>query len=589
VGVLSAEVLGSAALVMAGEACPVEVVDRWAPGRVMINAYGPTETTMCVAISAPLTAGSEVVPIGAPVSGAALFVLDGWLRAVPTGVVGELYVAGAGLAYGYVGRAGLTASRFVACPFGGAGAPGTRMYRTGDLVCWGADGQLRYLGRVDEQVKIRGYRIELGEVQTALAEMDGVEQAVVIAREDRPGDKRLVGYITGTVDPAEARTALADRLPAYMIPAAVVVLEALPLTPNGKLDTRALPAPEYTAREYRAPATPTEEILAGIYAEVLGLERVGVDDSFFDLGGDSILSMRVIAAINTSLDAHLPVRSLFQAPSVRSLSQQLGRDASEVEVVPVEVLKEGIGVPLFCIHPGGGVGWAYHALGNYLDCPIIGIQQILQGEEVEPRSIRDMAKNYADRIERVYPTGPYNILGWSFGGVVAHELAIELQRRGCVIARLILLDAQPNIDNSVALPNHALGENDMLEEVLRFYRIDIPEQDEPLTYEQVEELLREQAAVEFARYKHLKDLLAQNINTNKELCRTHEPGVFDGDLIVFSAVLDENDPNSSALQSWRPFIAGDITEYSVDCKHEDMLTAESLTLFGQQLKLSLEA
>ena len=151
---------------------------------------------------------------------------------------------------------------------------------------------------------------------------------------------------------------------------------------------------------------------------------------------------------------------------VRSLSQQLGRHASEVEVVPVEVLKEGTGVPLFCIHPGSGVSWPYQALGNYLDCPIIGIQRILQGEEAEPRSIRDMAKNYADRIQGVYPTGPYNLLGWSFGGVVAHELAIELQRRGCVIACLILLDAQPSIDSNVTLPNDALVENEVLEEVL---------------------------------------------------------------------------------------------------------------------------
>ena len=190
---------------------------------------------------------------------------------------------------------------------------------------WGADGQLRYLGRADEQVKIRGYRIELGEVRAALAGLDGVEQAVVVAREDRPGDKRLVGYVTGTAEPAGIRAALAERLPAYMVPAAVVVLKALPLTPNGKLDTRALPAPEYQDGDrYRAPASAVEEILAGIYAQVLGVERVGVEDSFFDLGGDSLSAMRVIAAINTALDAGLAVRALFDAPTVGQLAPRIG-------------------------------------------------------------------------------------------------------------------------------------------------------------------------------------------------------------------------------------------------------------------------
>ena len=336
VGMLSPAGLGSLALLVGGEACPAEVLDRWAPGRVMINEYGPTETTMWVALSAPLTGAGRgrngTVPIGSPVAGAALFVLDGWLRPVPAGVVGELYVAGAGVGVGYWRRGSLTGSRFVACPFGRAGQPGIRMYRTGDLVCWGADGQLTYLGRADEQVKIHGYRIELGEVQAALTGLDGVEQAVVIAREDRPAAKRLVGYVTGALnaigDPAELRARLAERLPAYMIPAAVVVLDALPLTVNGKLDKRALPAPEYQdVDRYRAPATAVEEILAGSYAQVLGLERVGVDDSFFDLGGDSLSAMRLITAVNTGLDASLSVRAVFEAPTVARLAIRIGGDA----------------------------------------------------------------------------------------------------------------------------------------------------------------------------------------------------------------------------------------------------------------------
>jgi amino acid adenylation domain-containing protein/non-ribosomal peptide synthase protein (TIGR01720 family) len=318
VSMLPQEGLESTALAVVGEACSADVVDRWAPGRVMINAYGPTETTMCVAISAPLTVGSGVPPIGSPVPGAALFVLDAWLRPVPTGVAGELYVAGEGVACGYLGRTDLTASRFVACPFG---KPGARMYCTGDLVRWGNDGQLQYLGRADEQVKIRGYRIELGEIQAVLAGMAGVEQAVVIAREDRSGDKRLVGYLTGTADLAEVRAALAERLPAYMVPAALVAMDALPLTVNGKLDTRALPAPEYQETDrYRAPESAVEEILAKIYAQVLGVDRVGVDDSFFDLGGDSILSMQV--AVRASVAGVLcRPRDIFVEQTVARLAR----------------------------------------------------------------------------------------------------------------------------------------------------------------------------------------------------------------------------------------------------------------------------
>ena len=332
------------AVVFGGEALEPQRLRTWLdkhPGLPrLINMYGITETTVHASFREIVAgdADNTFSPIGVPLDHLGFFVLDGWLRAVPAGVVGELYVAGAGVADGYVGRAGLSATRFVACPFGGAGAPGTRMYRTGDLVWWGADGQLRYVGRADEQVKIRGYRIELGEVQAALAGLDGVGQAVVIAREDRPGDKRLVGYVTGTAEPAEIHAALGERLPVYMVPAAVVVMDALPLTVNGKLDTRALPAPEYRdADRYRAPADAVEEILADIYAQVLGLERVGVDESFFELGGDSILSMQVVARARAAGVVCRP-RDIFVEQTVARLAR-----VAVVGDGDVGVIDEGVG------------------------------------------------------------------------------------------------------------------------------------------------------------------------------------------------------------------------------------------------------
>ncbi|OBI76391.1 hypothetical protein A5663_02925 [Mycobacterium sp. E740] len=464
------------------------------------------------------------------------------------------------------------------------------MYRTGDLVRWGADGQLQYLGRADEQVKIRGYRIELGEIQAALAACGGVGQAVVIAREDRPGDKRLVGYVTGQVDPAQTRAALGQRLPGYMVPAAVVTLEVLPLTVNGKIDTRALPAPEYSdAERYRAPVTAIEEILAGIYAQVLGVDRVSVDDSFFELGGDSLSAMRLVAVINKTLDTHLAVRTLFHAPSVRGLSEQLGKADSALELIPLEVFREGTGIPLCCIHEGNGQSYAYRNLRDYLDCPIIGINQIPQDGETEPHSIRDMARNYADRIQAAYPEGPYNLLGWSFGGPVAHEIAVELRRRGAVVHRLVMLDPVLDADGDAAdqtAVDESPAENRLLNLFLRSSGIEIPEQSEPLTYQQAEELIREQGqAVEFVLPpKPIFEFAVYNHNTNLSYLREHTPEVFDGDMIVFSAARGENENNP---EDWRQYVAGDIAVYPVDCGHDEMTSTEVLNSYIEQLKLSL--
>ncbi|MEU0088909.1 amino acid adenylation domain-containing protein, partial [Streptomyces sp. NPDC006274] len=307
-------------LLVGGDATNSALVDRWAPGRTMFNLYGPTESTVVATMSEPLKAGGGTPPIGRPIENIRTYVLDGSLRPVAPGTAGELYLAGRGLARGYLHRPALTADRFVAAPFG---EPGERMYRTGDLVRWTQDGQLEYLGRSDGQIKLRGFRVELGEIESVLASHPRLDQVAVVLREDRAGDKRLVAYAVPASTPPERaalRAHAAGALPDYMVPSAFVLLDELPLSPNGKLDRKALPAPDYAdAVTGRSPRTPQEEILCALFADVLGVPAVGIDDSFFDFGGHSLMATRLAGRIRTALGVELPVRAVFEHPTVAGL------------------------------------------------------------------------------------------------------------------------------------------------------------------------------------------------------------------------------------------------------------------------------
>jgi thioesterase domain-containing protein len=429
-----------------------EVLRAGGPAR-LLNAYGPTETTT-FATSQEVQAvpeGVTTIPIGRPIGHTRVYVLDERFNLVPVGVAGELFIGGAGLAWGYWNRPDLTAAQFVPDPFGIP--PGGRLYRTGDRVRWRADGVLEFLGRLDEQIKIRGFRIEPGEIEFALNEHQGVRESVVVAREEAGGDRRLVGYIVAAGEAPQShalRTFLAARLPAQAIPAVFVFMDALPLTSNGKVDRRALPAPQPAAAAGGAAQGPRdgfERQLLSIWERVLGLSGLRVTDNFFEVGGHSLLAVRLFSEIEKAWGRNLPLATLFEAPTVDQLASVLRQTGWIEPWVPLVALQpEGRKPPLFLVHAVGGNLLTYHSLARRLapEQPVYGLQAVgLDGSRTPYTRIEDMAAHYLNDIRTVQPRGPYHVGGASFGGVVAFEMARQLSARGESAGLVALLDSSP--------------------------------------------------------------------------------------------------------------------------------------------------
>jgi amino acid adenylation domain-containing protein len=436
--------------VVGGEALAPSTVRLWQqmqPDVRIVNEYGPTETVVGCAVyevpaNFPLTA---TTPIGRPIANTQIYILDARGDPAPIGVSGELYIGGAGVARGYLNRPNLTSERFVADPF--SAEPGARMYKTGDLGRWTADGVIEYLGRNDFQVKIRGFRIELGEIEARLAEHESVREPVVLAREDRSGDKHLVAYFVSDVNIAlEAlRAHLRAKLPEYMVPAAFVRLDRMPLSHNGKLERKALPAPDssaYVQEAYEAPAGPVEEKLARIWARLLGLERISRDASFFDLGGHSLLAVRMLTLIEAEFGHSLNLTSLFKAPSIASLSPLLQQGGSPSISSPnvVSIQPDGTKPPLFTIEAPMLYRNIARHLGN--NQPVIGLQLFNPAKPLEMKYSRleDAAGQCVRLIREIQPQGPYAVIGWCAAGVVAFETAQQLVQMGHEVSFVGIID-----------------------------------------------------------------------------------------------------------------------------------------------------
>jgi amino acid adenylation domain-containing protein len=628
-------------LIFGGEACSWELalrMDALSEERRVLNHYGPTETTVG-ALTYPIErsasdVGTGSVPLGRPIVNSHVYSLDNQLQPVPIWAAGELYIAGAGLARGYINRPDLTAEKFIPHPY--SAEPGARMYKTGDLGRFCAGGEVEFLGRVDHQVKVRGNRIEPGEIEAVLKQRAEIESAVVILREDAPGDKRLVAYLVARrgreINTKDLWPALRERLPEHMIPAAFVVLKKLPVTPTGKIDREALPRPTQTRSEseksFVAPRDEMEGKLAQIWQSTLGLQSIGVRDNFFQLGGHSLLAVRLLALIEESFGCRLPLATFFQGATIEQLAEALRRESQVQLPAALAPIQTGNAkTPFFCVHPASGLVSSYALLAKYLgpDQPFYGLRARGVDGEAEPHTqIEMMAAEYIAAIRVVQPKGPYLLGGWSLGGVIAHEMARQLQEQGEQIALLVLIDATAAPTLMAKFVRSIRRRNDWQQLALFGLHLGLPldqfvRSRRHLTSLPADEQLKYllELAIEAKKLPPNTELswlghLAQVFAAHTRLTKDYQPRTFHGRPLLFRAhtpvtlahgivepflrrqpylseVLDwRGKIFRSRTGKWKPFVTDGIEVHEIPGNHFTMLEEPHVQILARQIKAHLD-
>lgn len=575
-------------------------------GADVFNQYGPTEGTV-YCIGTKVSEKDVRSPnIGRPIRNMRAYVLDDDLNLLPIGALGELCISGIGVALEYVNKSELTAKSFLKDPFRN---DGTMLYKTGDLVRWTEKGELEFLGRRDNQLKIRGFRIEPGEVEAAFLAIDGVDSAHVRSLSNRKGGKRLAAYIAGNgkrpLNEIEIRNAIRQKLPDHLIPSSLFIIDKIPLTRHGKIDVAALPTTECrTVAGYVAPRTETEKRITEIFCSMLSVDRIGVEDNLFDLGADSLTAVQLLLEIEAQFSIKLSLLSLFDAPTIASLAQQMD---DETVLDPFDTIfpirKKGNDTPLFCIHSVIGVSWSYAGLLRHMgpQCPIYALQARglnSKSQTVQPDSIDAMANDYLEQIRSIQPTGPYRLLGWSFGGLVAHALTAKLEAQGEDVEFLCLLDSFPFASSN---QKEQKNEISFVDEVLNFVgyspndHVSRPKDLNSLTQYIFREFdIFSMPIIDKAALggEDVKTRFQNVIANNFTIGRKYKPSIIEADIHILRAGTGKDEELYSIVEhqtgSWKRFTNGAVEERDMPCHHFAMLNNETLEEIGPYIRSNLD-